>query len=322
MQLSDLTVTPPSATPTSYRTTFQGYLQAVQQARMPFLGELVWFTIPESTNVEYDEFVAKLKDFGLEKYTPRKPKDADVFRRVCSDAQRKKVPVSEGVYINVLVRDVQQKLGHIWKQIVLEEVDSEGKRLSYNPVLELEYHDALIQAHWTNGSRSQLAWETYVAIHDEFTDRRGKLHAFTIRELFRKVTTRGYATSVRESGGVYFIRDRFHYVVEALQELTGLVEGATCVAVPLVNTVEQNEMVRIAFEDESVGEITRLIAEIKADIANGVTERRYNTLIQKRNELKKKAQEYAELLDNKLDTTQTWLDSLETNLIMLYKHID
>lgn len=308
--------------------TFGQYTQHLKHSDIPFLGELIWYSVPMRAVAEYQPFVEALTDNGLDDRIPKPPSDADVFRRACTAAARKRVPVSgrTDVYENVLLRDVRTAAGHVWRQIVIEEVDGQNKRLSYEPKMELEYDPDIqdIIPTWLSTFHSTtdvVAGE----IARDFAEWKGKLHSESIRQLIRGVVLSSRATIVRESGGVYFVmQDRIDRVraLERVLNTTGLTgEGVRVVTVPLIDDQNQREMIRRSFEDESVGEVQHMINEIN-DLLSGpeVTERKFLSMTKRMKDLKAKANDYTQLLDNNLDTTQLRLQALETRMLDLFKH--
>lgn len=309
-------------------TTFSQYADHLKHSDLPFLGEIIYYSVPMRTSAEYEPFVKALSDAGFDDLIPRRPQDADTFRRACTAAQRKRVPViGRATYENILIRDVRQAAGHVWKQIVIEEVDGQNKRLSYEPKLELEYDpdiDGIVPMWLTpEHETTRLAAQQ---IMNDFNDWKGQLTDHNIRKLITDVLATCNATETRASGGVYFVMESRMGRVRDLGkvlDITG-VSGrgkVDLVTIPLIDDAKQREHIRNAFEDESVGEAQRMISEIE-ELLSGpeVSERKFIAMTKRMKELKDRANEYTQLLDDNLDGTQLRLQALETRMLDLFRH--
>lgn len=319
--------------------SLSSYAEDLEAQGTPTLGSLVWYAVSSTTQVEYDSFAESLKDAGLEKYTPKRPKDLDIFRRACTNAETKKVE-HNGQIENWLVRNVEVSAGNHWKQIVVEQVDGQNRRLSYEPVLEIRYNPegpAIVE---DNGDGPQLmvvpggrithewigGWHpgvhgAYMQILRDFAYWRGNLHDYVLREMIRDVIVDCKATVVRPSGGVYFVMAENIEAVNSLESIVDSIAGASIHTVPLVDNAKQREMLRQAVQDETVGETTRMIKEID-ELLDGppITEKRFIALSQKRKELSDKVTSYIEMLDAIDADALLRLQSLDLKIASLFNH--
>src|SRR5688572_18435749 len=95
----------------STSTTLSLYESIAEQTQgdTPWLGQIVTYSVSE-TSMPHAILEARLRAVGLEDHLPKRPHDADVFRRVCTNAQRQNVPTgSPDVFVNILVRNVGTK---------------------------------------------------------------------------------------------------------------------------------------------------------------------------------------------------------------------
>lgn len=311
--------------------SFSSYRKRLAKANVPLLGHLVFFTVAENVCVDHEDFAKDCDRLDFGSYTPKSPKDADVFRRVCTNAARKRVPTDDPErFENYLVRDVRASGGHFWKQLVVETVDSSDRRLSYEPVLELEFDPkkpTRIVVNWLKDP-NPTSRAILTSITSEYKHWRGKVHAYSIRSFIRDiVNSEGLATSVKQSGGLYFVASTRLDVIERLDEIVekyaGTDRAIALDTVPLIDDSRTKEMLKAAFEDEAVRSITEFQKEVDDLIASDgkITDAKFATLAKRKNEIKDKAKEYAELLDDNLNGTTLRMKSLESTLKRAYNRI-
>jgi hypothetical protein len=157
-----------------------------------WLGQAIAFRVAEACLISHDDLRKQLKAIGLEQFTPRAPKDEDVFRRVASGHARKRVPTATaGIFENYLIRDVSRGGGRCTKQIVVEVVDGTNKRLDYAPVVQLDFDGGLVSHHriLPTGSRvdSTQAENLAELIAADYAAERGQLNSYAVREMLRRV---------------------------------------------------------------------------------------------------------------------------------------
>lgn len=295
-----------------------------------WLGSLAWFSVSESVSVNHDEFRQHLLAAGLDlAFLPPTPRDDDVFRRVCTQAQRKRVPTAAGTFENVLVRDVSRQNNTVIKQIVVEEVDAANKRLSYTPVYEVAFDGTSIQSgyvgvglHGGVPGASPSADAVLADIDSGFHAQKGKLNSYAIREVIRRVLGRSQATTVRSGGGVYFVMAAHVDHLAALEGLAERLDGVSVHSLPLLDDVKQRTMVKEAFEAETVGEIDRRLGEIDA-ILNGpeIPESKFLALNNEMQELIDKAESYSDLLEESMGNAEFRMKVYRKKMVSLLNHV-
>src|SRR5690606_955621 len=85
-------------------------------------------------HITRDQLKQKLLDSGLgEGWLPNEIRPADAFRRATKEIEsRKQKTTTSGVYKNYLVREVYSDKKMIQRNIVVETVDQNGRRLDYD----------------------------------------------------------------------------------------------------------------------------------------------------------------------------------------------
>lgn len=294
------------------------------------LGHLCWYTIHEQTsggrtmNVSHKNIVDGLKAAGLTGTAPAAPKGHDLFRRVTSDAQSRKVPTqTPGVFQNVLLRDVSGA-GEtaIVRRLVVETVDSKGQKLSYHQLADVAYQRAsgkITHKYRDDYSQNvQLADRTILLVRQNFRDQQDMITSWSIREFVKKMLYSRGATCVRAGGAVFFLRQEFAEDLEAIETFVDGIPGGIgdFHSLPLPDDLKQRKMLQKAFEEESTGAIYERLAELDEIKKAGkkLTSGKKAALLVEMQDLKKKAKQYSELLETSLDQTSSAITILEGRL--------
>lgn len=306
--------------------TYTKYLDRLK-AKDPdvLLGSLCWYTVAEQTRIDHATLATHLKAVGLADYTPLEPSDEDVFRRVCTGHQRKKVETDDpDVFENYLIRDVVRQAGRVVKQIVVEQVDKRGEKLSHEAAVVLEFEAGKLNIQSLLRTPSRQAMNLAELIKRDFRAERGAVNAYTIREnVFRKVIMGAGATVVRPTGGVYFIMQKHATTVEALTKFAGKVPGITFHPVPLINDADQAAMLRDAVENETREQIMKTLDEIDTIMSGPeITSDRYSKMVAEMNAVKARTGEYADLLDDALAGCNVLVKSYDAKMRKLFEHVN
>jgi hypothetical protein len=290
-------------------TTFEQYAERIAHGQNAFLGRLCWYSVPESVLIDHEEVFKILVLSGLGGHVPKPPGDADVFRRVTTASARKRIPTDDpNIFENYLVRDLPGGKV-ITRRVVREIVDSGGRRLSYDEVAELTFvkKDATLGCrHDLNGSPSAVGKDICEAVRKRFQAERGALNSYGIRATIRAVLEAAHATNVRyPTGGVYFVGEEHVKKLEGLERLAEKIPAITVHVLPLIDDTKQREMLKRAFEAESVDAIDKLLTEITELRQSGtaISTDAYAAYVTALNDLSEKASEYEALLEGGLHTT-------------------
>lgn len=306
--------------------TYSKYLAQVK-AKDPsvLLGNLVWYSVVETVRVKHADLVAALAATGLEANQPPAPKDEDVFRRVATSHQRKNVETNDpDIRENYMIRDVKRGPDVYVKHIVVEKVNARGKKLGYEPSVQLQFTVATGKIEITSigNTINQQAENLADLIKRDFHSDRGHVNAYGLRELLRKVVNGTGATCVKPTGGIYFIMAAQQEKVDALVKFTAGIDGVTFHPVPLVNDADQQSMLRAAFEAETKGAVEERLQQIDTMMSGPeITARRYADLLSEMHSLMSKTGGYRELLDDTLANTDLVLRSYEAKMTRLALHV-
>lgn len=274
-----------------------------------WLGRLCWYSVSEVT-IGHKKLAAALHRHGLTGYIPRAPSDVDVFKRVTTSASKRRVLVPTSVsgateiWCNYLVRDLPSTPTHVQKVLVRETVNDDNLEYETELVrfeLEKATGDLSIQRS-TGGDRTATEIADWVVV--EYTNKRGTMNSYAVRELLRRIIGDLHGTNVRgKGGGVYFVSQVHGDVLDRVSEFATSMPGTVLFhSLPLIDDGTQRDMVRRAFESETVDEIERLVLEIQELTSSGktITAERATVYTTALKDLKAKTEEYETLLS---DTT-------------------
>lgn len=294
-----------------------------------FLGRLVWYSVTEETKVNYSDFCGEILNVystlngTIPPVLPPAPRDVDVFKRACTAAKRVNVPAPVNVAYsksNYTVRPAGSDETKVWRVIVREDLDTENHSLGYTELVKIAYDrnmNAIMFTPLVAPTDDAVAPEMSKDIQDYYTREAGNLTAYFIREYVRRMLERDlYAIRVRPSGGVYFIHEQYAPVVEALETAMSNIAdkyGSSMHSLPLLDDGKQREMLRAAFESESVGEVDRLLGDVSEILRDNkqISMERYQKFAEDQNALVKKVADYSDLLDQALDLTGSRLEMLQ-----------
>jgi hypothetical protein len=306
-------------------TSFKDYTEHLKSADVPVLGSLVWFSVSESVRVTHEELLAKLDAAGLMDFAPGQPKDDNVFRRVCAAAQRTKVPTGNpGVTANYLVRDVNRGDKKVVKQVVTELVDSGQKRLAYQPTHRITFDSSTSEITVDVLEADNAAADGIVSeIIRGFQAERGSQNAYAIRELIRRVLLSSAATAVRPTGGVYFVMSDRCQRVASLERLADELSDTSVHSLPLIDDAKQRQMVKQAFEAETVETIDKALGEIDDLLKAGpVAEGKFQRMHAQMQALVTRTTEYSELLDEAMASADFRLRVYKKRMADLFNSVD
>jgi hypothetical protein len=281
-----------------------------------FLGMLVWYTVPESVWVHYDDFAKHAMTLNAPVAKLKAPKPNDVFLRGCTSIEGQYRKVATGtpdVYANYLIRKAGSDSDWVCKQIVRELVDQDEHQISFEVLGDLRFHKQTfeIEAHMAFGADDEVFPTMVGDIKTYFKDKEFLLTAYTIREGFRHALEGPLlGLSVRSAGGIYFVSETQLVSLAALEGLANELPGVRFHIMPLWDDEKQREMVKEAFEDDSVGELEKLMGEMTEVISKKgkLTIKQLESFQARFTEHRNRTKEYSGVLTDNLEKSQATLD--------------
>lgn len=303
---------------------FTNYVTAVNEKydENMFLGYLVWYTVSNQAQILHSDFVATVVE-NLDNFVdirlPPAPRQVDVFKRACTENQRRNQPATDDDHTSTeyMIRDVSAKSTEIVRILVRESRDSEGEQLDYDELVKLRFlrkpEKITIEAIEPMWEKDQIAAEIVDSVKAYFKSQTGILTAFAIRKYIRDlIHAEVYGISVKDSGGVYFVGSKYANIVAILCGIIDGLNGSSFQMVPIVDDSKQREMLKAAFEEDSIGEIDKLIGKmtdiLKGDEKQQLTVDAYATFKASFDVIKNRVLEYSDLLDEAMETTASRLE--------------
>lgn len=296
--------------------------------REALLGRLLWFTVPESTLLDYQKTLDELGRQDLTRALPLPPKDYDTFRRITSDAEKAKVPhFQAGVQLdmveNWMVRDVSSDEKEIVRRAVVELRDAKNQKLAYEEVVDMVFvkptgsqTNGRLRFDWiSNPTDWPFADQMVQQVRARYNQERGKLASGVVRSWLTKTIRSMGGVACRPNGGVYFLEETLADQVETLEAfcLKHLPNGGECAVVPLIDSDKQREMIRRSIERETIGSIEEITQEINEIRREGkLTSNRYVDIQRRVKAVKAKQGKYMTMLAKDEGAIRSRLGLLET----------
>jgi hypothetical protein len=301
------------------------YAKHLKDSGIPTLGMMAWYHVPNSAQMLHGEFLKLVETNDAPIKTPQVPKPADVFRRACNDSKILKVRSGKETFYNYTMRDAGYDDGFVFRRVVEEEVDGGHHKLGFRVLGLVTFAKQGMNAAYSceipDDDRAIPYWDAMRhSVDDYLSQRMLNLPAIIIREAARKaLETHLLGTRVRPSGGVYFVSMDKSEKLEALDYVINSVPDSSFHILPLVDDKRQREMLKQAFEDESVEETTRMIGEItellKSD--DHIPAKTFLAYQERYTFQRQKLTEYSALLSDALYRSDTALDVCNKQLVAL-----
>lgn len=239
------------------------------------IGYIAWYSIADP-KISAEKFKELMRDNGLNTaLAPKKIRSVDAFKRACRNSERKKIPIGDDKYVNLLIRAVSTSAEETERHIVREVVDQSGKRLSYLDVAKLKFDRenesvSVSARQLPTQEENDLIAETIRQFKSELHDATNYLESQVIRNTIRNQLKVTNAVNVRSKGSVYFIPVDSKDIVVGLEGLCeALNSGSVFHSVPLLDTSKQREMVKAAFEADVHQKAAANIAKLQEYISSG-----------------------------------------------------
>lgn len=314
------------------------YLEAIDNLPADaFLGTLLWFSI-SAADVDLEAARAELQALGLSDAGLRKSlHPVDAFAKAAREIAHKFRPDGD-TRAELMVRPVGSDANQAHRHLILERADyrtGQRRRVYYEKVGELiftkgttkrgQFYGFGVQIRDTTGPTSELhdderEWldMALATFEDRFQHLLTHMDSHAVRSFVREQLRVFDGVCVKESGGVYFVRQSHADKVAKLGEwIKGI--GSQYHGLPLLNLADQREMIMTAFEDETVAEAQRLMAEI-ADIIKTdrqIEERTFDAYGTQAAELSRRIAQYNDMLGMRAETASLTVQIYTQQLVKL-----
>lgn len=303
------------------------------------LGRLLWFSVSQA-DVNLDQARSELERLGLDTGNMRKVlRPVDAFRKASRDVAHKFKPI-EGVRAEFMVRQAGEDDDQSHRHIILERaVNQAGRKRRI-------FYETVGQVIFTRGAKKQGEYSGYsvesrrttmnlntplteeednwlTSRLEDFEERFSHLLHFmdshAVRSFVREYIDRLAGTCVKESGGLYFVKQEHADQIDALGQWVRSI-GSEFHSLPLLNLAEQRQMIMEAFEDETVKEVDRLMGEVNkilSDPDRQIEEKTFDAYGLRAAELAKKVGEYNLMLGTRTERAQIEINTYTSQIMQL-----
>lgn len=278
------------------------------------IGHLFWYSI-QNVKISREELEQKMNVFHIDtKYLPNPIRPADAFRRATQELKRTKVPTMKpNVYLNYLTREVMTDSQFTQRNVVVESVDRAGKKLAYETeavklVLRKSDNTVSLDATTTDHIAIQLAeeakerYEQYKSLYD----------SQNIRQFIGRILEHMATTSVRASGGVYFVPYTYDKQLLALAELINDLSESTATCIPLFDIKSSHELVNRQVAED----IKKALLNCESIVQKpGVTKFALKEAMANAKKVAQTYNEYKAILELQTDVLDTKVDDLRMQVM-------
>ena len=314
-----------------------------------FLGQIVSFTITEA-DVNLEEMRDEVIKRGLREDTlKRRLRHIDAFKKASNEIATKftKYPDHQN---SIMVRPVGQDSQESHRHIVFERAIfrvGQRRRVEHETIWRIMYDRGVRDREGNITSDSihveeqvvpgllleaeEKAWlaetigENGEKLQERFQHYCTHLDSHGVRTFVRGYLDLLGAINVKGSsgGGLYFVPQKH---AEELRDLAGLIKsiGSNMHLIPLLDIVDQREMLAEAFVADTLDELRALSIEMGKILDNPtrtITEDTYDTYVSKAASLMSKAQEYETMLDQTLDSANIELQVFRVKTLSLASRV-
>lgn len=277
---------------------------AVTQEGTEVIGHLTWYSVGQML-IERDDLRNKLVSSSLDvKFLPHPIKIHDAFRRATKEIQSRQ-QVGKDKFQNYLTREVYSDKKIVQRNIVMETVDQQGKRLDYNS------ESCIITLDKTNGnikiqSRDPLAEDMAKEAERRFKIYQSHYSAQNIRVMLAEILKSLGPIAVRPNGGVYFVPSNYSDGLDKFCHLANSLSTSESFKVPMMNTKDNRNMVSKKLQEQ----IKTLINTTKLGLRGELNNNAVSETIKEAKRLVSSYNDYKKIVENDVDLIEIYIEEL------------
>ena len=256
------------------KTQLDAYAASIQPDTV--LGHIAWYSLPDP-HITKTQIEKIAKDTGIkEEHLPGEPRTSDAFKRAIrkTDLLKTKyvsVPNSENK-LSLMVRPVVSSGRKLEAHLVIETLDSAGKKLSHVDAVAFQY-DVDNGEFETENLADPMPYSYIVEARVKVFDFMFKIACVdvepqAIRNTFRQELWDMDALNVRSRGGIYFVPRASNKSLDKLEAFATQV-GAEFHTLPLPDNTKQKNMVMAAFESDVHAQAHETIEKLNKILLHG-----------------------------------------------------
>lgn len=310
-------------------TTFAQWLTDKNQSNVPRMGFLVWYSLVGDAGFELADVTKHAADTKAPVKLPKPSNPGDVFRRGCTAAQRSRsslpYPNDPALKVNYKLKDTGHDEQEIYKAVVREVVDAKNHVIDHQSIGNIVFDRTLLDTK-SQPIHADDEFDSIVTeVRDYVAANLRRMTGDAVRTLFRKAlegTMKGVC--VRPGGGVYFIKEDQSGQLAALDQFASHLPGLTFHYMVCEDDSKQREMLRNAYEAETVDAIESLIGQINIAMSSGTKLRKKTVLgfYAQFEEHRDRLATYSALLNETLTRSEAGFDLLGQQVMNLMETID
>ena len=286
------------------------------------LGYITWYTVTKP-RLTHEDIMDLVIDLGLDPdIVPKPPRAGDAFKRACRYSEVSGIPIPYTSDVaNFMFRPVAQTLEEIERHLVVEILDSKGRKLEHHTVVELRFERATGVLHATVSLINDDLDPLVDTVMDDFAanlkDSTTYIEAQVIRRMVRAQLENCNAILARAKGSVYFVPKRYKKKMTALEGFLGNCgPGSGMHTLPLVDDTKQQLFIANVFEEGVHEQATQVLSELKSFTVQQreMSPKQWNDYKNKLTALVSKANEYSDLVDNEFGQAEVELEAVRAPL--------
>lgn len=204
-----------------------------QQQRL--LGNIGWYSLKTGSTVQFDLLERSFKENDIKAMKVKAPSEDNIFRKGCSSIE---VETSEGVLKTVKLEDTKVYLN---RQIVLE--SDRGKKVLGTLRFNRRTKEVKLRKYGLIEGKYLAKLIDYIDLH------KGKIDDSHLRQVIRDFLE-NKIDGLKMRSGVYFIEGEYTSKLNALAKSLNDVDGCYIFTVPLLDTPEQRQMLKVFLKNE------------------------------------------------------------------------
>ncbi len=277
------------------------------------IGHLFWYSMGEDLYGR-DTLEKALNDNGLSTgFMPNKIRLVDAFRRASKEVETKK-NLGNGLYENYIVRDVYSDSGVTVRHIVKERVDSQGKRLSYDPGaarLILSRKEDDIEVTGTDDTAIELGNEAARKYNVFKSHHNGAAVRCMVQGILKTLSP----TPVRPSGGIYFVPSAHDEGLRKLKNFCSTFTRGEGFKIPVVENEESLEMVATKVGEHLEG----ILGQCRTAINDGtLTKGKLAELINEAKSVVTGYRDYEKILVDQKEEMENRIQLVKESMLLLF----
>ncbi|SOC21588.1 hypothetical protein SAMN05880501_11324 [Ureibacillus xyleni] len=278
------------------------------------VGHLFWYSI-QNVKITREELEQKMIVSQVDTvHLPNPIRPSDAFRRATQELKRTKVPTFEGnVYLNYLTREVTTDTQLIQRNVVIERVDRAGKKLAYDTeVVKILLNKSNNTVTYESTSTDLLAKHLAEEAKERYEQYKELYDSQNIRQFVGKVLDTMATTSVRASGGVYFVPCTYDGQLMNLASLINDLADSTATCIPLFNIKSSHEMVNRQIAED----MKKAIYTCETIVSKpGVTKAALKEAMANAKKIAQTYNEYKAILDLQTEVLDSKVNDLRLNVV-------